>query len=73
MTTATRLESTTAILAYGHDVFGARVMPQGNFDRLDENFKGALLFGTIAGLVISLYAAQIYIKSKEVREAFLTK
>lgn len=57
LTSPTRLESTTAVLAIGHDVFGARIMPEGNFDRLHENFKGTLLFGVIAGLVVSLYAA----------------
>jgi hypothetical protein len=48
-------------------------MPEGNFDRLHENFKGTLLFATISGLVVALYAAQLYIKSKEGREAFLTR
>jgi len=67
------LESTSAIIAVGHDIFGARIMPEGNFDRLHENFKGTLLFGTIAGLIVSLYAAQFYIKSKEAKENFLKR
>lgn len=73
LTAPTRLESTTAVVAIGHDVFGARIMPEGNFDRLHENFKGTLLFATISGLVVALYAAQLYIKSKEGKEAFLTR
>uniref|UniRef100_A0A7S3N288 ER membrane protein complex subunit 1 n=1 Tax=Strombidium inclinatum TaxID=197538 RepID=A0A7S3N288_9SPIT len=70
---STRLESTSAILATGHDVFFARFMPEGNFDRLNENFKSPLLFGVIVVLVVALFAAQTYIKNKELKEAFLKK
>ena len=31
---STRLESTTAVFSYGHDLFYARVNPEANFDRL---------------------------------------
>lgn len=34
----TRLESTTTLLAIGHDIFSARISPEGSFDRLHENF-----------------------------------
>ena len=68
---STRLESTSAILATGHDIFFARFMPEGNFDRLNENFKSPLLFGVIAVLVISLVSAKTYIKSRETKESFL--
>ena len=38
-TFATRLESTTAVLITGHDIFYARVSGESTFDRLDEKFK----------------------------------
>lgn len=69
----TRLESTSAVLSYGHDIFYARINPESNFDRLHENFKSPLLFGTIAGLVIALYASMAYTSSNEMKEKFLLK
>jgi hypothetical protein len=53
---STRLESTTAVLATGHDIFFARIAPEGNFDRLHENFKGVILLGVVGGLMVALYA-----------------
>lgn len=61
-TMATRLESTTTVLAIGHDIFGARINPEGNFDRLHENFDAKFLFGSIIFLIIAVQAAQIYVK-----------
>jgi hypothetical protein len=72
-TFSTRLESTTGVLVTGHDVFYARFSPEGNFDRLHENFKGVILLGVVGGLMIALYATQIYISSKERREVFLKR
>jgi len=69
----TRLESTSAVLAFGHDIFYARINPESNFDRLHEGFKAPLLFGTIAGLILALYAATVYVKSSEAKEQFLLK
>lgn len=71
MTFATRLESTTGVLVYGHDVFFARIMPEGNFDRLHENFQATLLYGVIAFLVGGLVIAQKYVENKEKRETYL--
>jgi len=73
ITLSTRLESTTGVLAVGHDIFFSRFMPEGNFDRLHENFKAPLLFAVIVVLVLGLYSASLYVKSKEKRDTFLKK
>ena len=73
MTFSTRLESTTGVFATGHDIFFARIMPEGNFDRLHEDFKAPLLFAVIAVLIIGLTVAIKYTTSKQKREEFLTK
>lgn len=72
-TFSTRLESTSAIVAVGHDIFFARINPESNFDRLHENFKGIILFGVIGGLIAALVFANSYSKSKDQTEQFLTK
>lgn len=69
----TRLESTSAVVAIGHDIFFARITAESNFDRLHEDFKAPALFATIVGLIVALYAAQVYVKSKEATEQFLIK
>jgi len=69
----TRLESTSAVVATGHDIFFARITAESNFDRLHEDFNTPALIATIAGLFVALYAAQVYVKSKEATEAFLLK
>jgi len=69
----TRLESTSALLITGHDIFYARVTAESVFDRLDENFKMTGLVVTIAGLFVLLFVANSYVKSKEAKEQFLTK
>lgn len=72
-TMETRLESTTTVLAIGHDIFGARINPEGNFDRLHENFDAKFLFGSILFLFFAVYAAQVYVKQRETRENFLKR
>ena len=72
-TFSTRLESTTAILATGHDIFFARIAPEGSFDRLHENFKGVILLAVVAGLMAALYAVSAYTKSKDLKETFLKR
>ena len=37
-TFSTRLESTSCVIATGHDIFFARVTAESSFDRLHENF-----------------------------------
>ena len=69
----TRLESTSAVLVTGHDIFFARVTAESIFDRLHENFNSAGLFAAIVGLFVLLYVANTYVKSKESHDKFLTK
>ena len=67
-----RLESTTTVFAYGHDLFLARVRPDGSFDLLDEEFNFKLLFGFIILLLAAnLYANRIQ-KKEQTRTQFLT-
>jgi hypothetical protein len=56
----TRLESTTQVFAYGHDLFLGRVKPDGTFDLLDEEFNYTLLFAFIGFLLVAnVFAAQM--------------
>lgn len=54
---ASGLESTSLMLAYGKDIFFTRLTPSGTFDILKDDFDhvliSAVLFGLIAGSVIS--------------------
>ncbi|EYC44585.1 hypothetical protein Y032_0456g1777 [Ancylostoma ceylanicum] len=56
-TAASGLESTSLMLAYGKDIFFTRLTPSGTFDILKDDFDhvliSAVLFGLIAGSVIS--------------------
>lgn len=70
---STRLESTTAVFSYGHDLFYARVNPEANFDRLHESFKANLFLGTIAFLVLALGFASYYVKNRETHNDFLLR
>ena len=72
-TFSTRLESTTGILATGHDIFFARIAPEGSFDRLHENFKGVILLAVVGGLTAALYAVSAYTKGKDLKETFLKR
>lgn len=56
-TFATRLESTTLVLAYGHDIFLTRITPDNKFDLLDESFNFKLLFAAIIVLIVGNIAA----------------
>lgn len=73
VTFSTRLESTSAVVATGHDIFFARVTAESSFDRLHENFQSVALLATIFGLFVVLYAAQVYVQNKETKEKFLLK
>lgn len=67
----TRLESTTQILAYGFDVFFARVSPENNFDLLQENFNYTMLFLFIGGLAITTYLVRRNVTKKTQTTKFL--
>ena len=70
---STRLESTTAVFSYGHDLFYARVNPEANFDRLGETFKAGIFMATLATLVIALIVAGKYIKKRDTHADFLLR
>ena len=72
-TFSTSLESTSAVIAFGHDFFYARINPEGSFDRLHENFRGEYILAVISGLIVLIHIAQSYIKNKEQRETWLKK
>lgn len=67
----TRLESTSQVLAYGHDMFFTRVSPENNFDLLQENFNYTMLFLFIAGLAATTYMVKRHVTSKAKRTQFL--
>ena len=71
-TFATRLESTSIVFAYGHDLFMARIGPDKKYDMLDEEFAFPLLFAFIAFLLVAnIYAAR-YMRKAANRKTFLT-
>ena len=70
VTFSTRLESTSVVFTYGHDLFAARINPESNFDRLHENFKANLFLGTIGVLITALYIGHTYLKSTEIQEQY---
>jgi hypothetical protein len=72
-TFSTRLESTSAVLVTGHDIFYARVTAESVFDRLHEGFRAEYLAVSIGGLLVVLWAAGVYVKGKESRESYLLK
>ena len=69
----TRLESTSAVISIGHDIFFARITAESNFDRLQENFQTPALIGTIIFLCTALWGLARYVKGADAREAFLLK
>lgn len=55
----TRLESTTQVFAYGHDLFMVRLTPDRGYDLLDEDFNYIALFAAIIGFtVFDLFASR---------------
>ena len=69
----TRLESTSQIFAYGHDLFLVRIRPDNRFDMIDEEFNYSLLFLAIGGLIVGNNFIQSYIKAQRVRGEFLVR
>lgn len=67
----TRLESTTQVFAYGHDLFLTRFQPDKGFDMLDEDFNHIALFVAIAALCAFDIFATRYLQKRDNRKAFL--
>lgn len=68
----TRLESTSQIFVFGHDLFFARMMSDKGFDLLDEDFNYYALFAFIVLLIIADYALSVYNKKRSLVNTFLT-
>lgn len=68
----TKLESTSQVFAYGHDLFFQKVNPDKEFDIIDDDFPFALLFLGIAALYTADFAAKTYMKDRADRKTFLT-
>lgn len=67
----TRLESTTQVFAFGHDLFLARVKPDNRYDMLDESFNYSLLFAFIGFLICGNFFFARYLKHEGQKKAFL--
>ena len=73
ITTAdTWLESTSIVLAFGLDIFSARVMPEKSFDILGEDFSKSAIVLTIGGLIILNIIVQRWFAIKNAKEKFNT-
>lgn len=70
-TFSTRLESTSQVLSYGHDLFLARVTPDKKYDMIDEEFNYGLLFVAIGGLMVATYMTRSFIKKSQNKKKFL--
>lgn len=67
----TRLESTTQVLAYGHDLFMVRLTPDRGFDLLDEDFNFIALFAAIIGLTVFDICVSRFLNKKSKIKEFL--
>jgi len=70
-TFSTKLESTSQVFAYGHDLFLARIRPDNKFDMIDEDFNYALLFLGIVVLFGVNYALSSFMKKEKSKKEFL--
>ena len=71
MTLTTRLESTTQVFAYGHDLVLARIKPDNKFDLLDDSFNYSFLGIAIVGLYTANFIFSKYLKRETAKKAFL--
>lgn len=69
----TRLESTTQVFVYGHDLFMTLMTPDNKFDMVQEDFNFKLLFGAIVGLLFGNIALISYKNKREATRQFLTQ
>ncbi|KAF2272386.1 DUF1620-domain-containing protein [Westerdykella ornata] len=66
ITSASNLESTSLVFAYGGDVFGTRVAPSGVFDRLGKGFNKVQMVGTVAALALGVLVVRPIVGKKGV-------
>lgn len=70
-TFSTRLESTSQVLAYGHDLFLSRIRPDNRFDMIDEEFNYSLLFVVIGALIAANFIFSKYLRAQKAKKEFL--
>ena len=70
-TFSTRLESTTQVFAYGHDLFLVRTQPDMRYDLLDEDFNYYALFAFIGVLIIFNLGFTQFLKKRQNTKTFL--
>lgn len=71
-TADTSLESTSVVVAYGLDLFVARVMPEKGFDLLAEDFSKSAILLTVIGLLLLNIIVQRWFAIKNAKEKFNT-
>ena len=54
ITSKSGIESTSLVLAYGHDIFGTRVAPSFAFDILGKGFNKIQMLLTVAALFVGV-------------------
>jgi len=72
LTFPSKLESTTQVFAYGHDLFLARVKPDGKYDTLDEQFNYMMLLGICVVILGGNWYGSNLVKVETQRSQFLT-
>lgn len=68
LSSPTMLESTSQILAYGLDLFGASVSPSGRFDVLSQDFNVAQLVATTLALLGATAILKPIVARKQLHE-----
>ncbi|KAF9165360.1 hypothetical protein DFQ26_000226 [Actinomortierella ambigua] len=68
VTAPTLLESTSVVVAYGHDLFVTRHAPSKTFDILNEDFSKSQLLLTIMVLLVMLVITKPMMDRKELKE-----
>lgn len=73
VTMTTKLESTSQVFVYGHDLFLALTTPDNGYDMLDEDFSFYGLAITIIVIIVIDILLSRYAKKRTVMKQFLTR
>lgn len=73
LTMPTKLESTTQVFTYGHDLFLATMTPDNGYDLLDEDFSHYALFAAIVVIIGIDIALSHIAKRRTMMKQFLTR
>jgi hypothetical protein len=68
LTSATILESTSQVFAFGLDLFGTSVSPSGRFDVLSSAFNKLQLIATTLGLLGAIAIMKPIVQRKQLKE-----